>query len=94
MKKIVVTGGAGYIGSHTTLALHDAGAFVFEERYLRVAAAEEIVPVAVVADAGVQFHAQEVAVEAHRLGHVVGDECQMVDARQLHGCLLNLPPII
>jgi hypothetical protein len=38
-----------------------------------------------VADPGLELQAQEVAVEADRLGHVVGNEREVIDALDQHG---------
>jgi hypothetical protein len=64
---------------------HGLGDVVFEERHLAGAHLEKVVPVAVVADPGLELQAQEVAVEADRLGHVVGNEREVIDALDQHG---------
>lgn len=44
MSKILVTGGAGYIGSHTTLALSEAGHEVVVYDNLSTGRAEAVIP--------------------------------------------------
>jgi hypothetical protein len=72
------------------LPMHDCSAVVFEKCDVRgaVRKLEKIVPIAIVADAGAQFQAQQITVKPYGGYHVVGDECEMIYALQVHD---NLP---
>ena len=72
-------------GRAVRLHFHRPGAVTGEEGDKIVCRLEEIMAVAVMADAVRQFHAEKVAVEADGLLHVGGDQCEMIDFLQIHG---------
>jgi hypothetical protein len=71
--------------------LHGLGDVVLEEGDLAHVHLEEVVAKAVVADPRHQPQTQQVPVKADRLGHVVGDEGEVVEALEQHGDLQSYP---